>query len=100
MQHTAVFLNAPAPSAARLHLLAARLGDEESLEEEELQVAGRNDEEAERRRPPGDVLRVGQQEEVVGALPHAAEAVVAEHVEDVPLHSVAHILQKWNETRW
>lgn len=85
----------PSPSAAGLLLLAARLGDEESFEEEELQVAGGDDEEAERRRPPGDVLRVGQQQEVVGALAHAADAVVAEHVEDVHLHSVTHILQKY-----
>lgn len=56
-----MFLNIlTAPSAARLLVLSAGLGDEESLEEEELQVPGGDDEEAEGRRPPADVLRVGQ----------------------------------------
>lgn len=80
-------------SAARLLSLSARLADEESFEEEELQVPGGDDEEAEGRRPPADVLRVGLQQEVVGALPHAAEAVVAEHVEGVFLHFVSRSLQ-------
>lgn len=80
------------PSAARLLRLRARLGDEESFEEEELQVAGGDDEEAEDRRPPGDVLGVGQQQEVVGTLPHAAESVVTKHVEDGARHSVTRIL--------
>lgn len=85
------------PSTARLLLLAGgRLADKESFEEEELQVPGGDDEEAEGCRPPGDVLRVGQQQVVVGALPHAAEAVVAEHVEDVVLHFVSRILQHQN----
>lgn len=83
-----------APSAAGPLVLAARLGDEEPFEEEQLQVARGDDEEAEGRRPPADVLRVGQQQEVVSALPHAAEAVVAEHVEDVNFHSVGGALQK------
>lgn len=85
-----------APSAAGLLVLGAGLGDEESLEEEELQVPGGDDEEAESHRPPADVLRVGLQQEVVSALPHAAEVVVAEHVEDVVLHFVTRILQQHN----
>jgi len=81
-------------SAARLLLLGAALGDEESLEKEELQVARGDDEEAEEERPPGDVLRVGQQQEEVCTLPHAAEVVVAEHVEDVVLQFVSRTLQQ------
>lgn len=80
-------------SAARLLPLAARAADEESLEEEQLHVAAGDDEEAERRRPPGDVPRVGQQQEVVGAPAHAADAVVAEYVEDVVLHTVSRFLR-------
>lgn len=87
-------------SAARPLLLAARRADEESLEEEQLHVAAGDDEEAERRRPPGDVPRVGQQQEVVGAPAHAADAVVAEDVEDVVLHTVSRFLRtveiSWN----
>lgn len=85
--------NRTSRSAARLLLLAARRADEESLEEEQLQVAAGDDEEAERRRPPGDVPRVGQQQEVVGAPAHAADAVVAEYVEDVVLHTVSGFLR-------
>lgn len=81
-------------SAARLLCLCLCLVDEESLEEEELQVPGCNDEEAEGRRPPGDVLRVGQQQEVVCAPAHTAEVVVPEHVEDVVFHLVSRILQQ------
>lgn len=80
-------------SAAEPLLLAARLCDEESFEEEELQAAGSDNEEAEGYRPPADVLRVGHQQEVVGTPPHAAKAVVTEHVEDVNLHSVTGALQ-------
>lgn len=87
-------------SAARLLVLSARLADEESFEEEELQVPGGDDEEAEGRRPPGDVLRVGQKQEVVGALTHAAEVVEAEHVEDGFLHFESRILQQHNKYKY
>lgn len=83
-------------SAARFLVLSAGLGDEESFEEEELQVPGGDDEEAEGHRPPGDVLRVGLQQEEVGALHHAVEGVVADRVENVELHLVSRILQHQN----
>lgn len=84
-------------SAARLLILSAGPADEESFEEEELQVPGGDDEEAEGCRPPGDVLRVGEQQEVVGAPTHAADAVVAENVENVILHFESCILQQENK---
>ena len=46
----------------------------------------------------GDVLWVGQQQEVVSAPPHATKAVVAEHVEDVVLHFVSRFLQQQQHT--
>lgn len=80
-------------SAAEPLLLTIQLCDEESFEEEELQVAWSDNEEAESHRPPADVLRVGHQQEVVSTPPHAAKAVVTEHVEDVYFHSVTGALQ-------
>lgn len=80
-------------SAAEPLLLTTQLCDEESLEEEELQVAWSDNEEAEGQWPPADVLRVGHQQEVVGTPPHAAKAIVTEHVEDVNFHSVTGALQ-------
>ena len=97
--HSGLFLNIQrtlSVSAARFLVLSAGLGDEESFEEEELQVPGGDDEEAEGHRPPGDVLRVGLQQEEVGALHHAVEGVVADRVENVELHLVSRILQHQN----
>lgn len=82
------------PSAARLLTLGAGPADEEPFEEEELQVPGGDDEEAEGRRPPADVLRVGQKQEVVSAFAHAAEAVIAEDVKDGSVQSDAGFLQQ------
>lgn len=59
-----------------------------------MQVATGDDEQAERYRPPGDVLRVGHEHEVVGAPAHAADAVVAEHVEETLLHSASRFLEE------
>lgn len=101
--------NAPAPcgrtslgsclSAAWLLFLSGRLCDKEPFEEEELQVAWGDDEEAEGSGPPGDVLGVGQQQEVVNALTHTAKAVVAEHVEDPVLQYVSRILAQKNKNK-
>lgn len=81
-------------STSRLLLLPARPADEEPLEEEQLQVAAGDDEQAERHRPPRDVLRVGREHVVVGAPAHAADAVVAEHVEETLLHPASRFLGK------
>lgn len=80
-------------SAAEPLLLTTLLCYEESFEEEELQVAWSNNEKAEGHRPPADVLRVGHQQEVVSTPPHAAKAVITEHVEDVNFHSLTGALQ-------
>ena len=79
-------------SAASLHLLRV-CGDEEALEEEELQVSRGEDEEAEAQGHPGHVLRVGEEKEIVHALLHAALGVVTKHVEDTRLHFVRGILR-------
>lgn len=80
-------------SAAGLLLFVGALGDEESLEEEELEVSRGHDEQTEDCGHPGDVLRVGQQQVVVSALPHPTVGVVSEHVENVGLHFVGGLLQ-------
>lgn len=71
-------------SASRLFSLS--VAHKETFEEVELQVPRGDDQQAEGHRPPCDVAGVGLQQEVVCAPPHAAEAVVAEHVEDVAIH--------------
>lgn len=75
-------------STTGLLILRARPAHKQASEEEELQVARGDDEQTEGCGPPGDVLGVGPQQEVVCTLPHAAEAVVTEHVEDTVLHYV------------
>ena len=70
---------------------------EESFEDEELQVAGQDDDEALSCRPPGDVVEVGQEEVVILPFPHAGKIVMTPHVEDLilePLYTLLH--RTWN----
>ena len=59
-----------------------------------MQVARHDNDHTLDRRPPGDVFRVGEEEVVVGAFPHAAKVVMSKHVEDVALHTMGSLL-KW-----
>lgn len=58
---------------------------EESFEDEELQVSRQEDDQALARRPPGDVVEVGQEEVLILPFPHAGEVVMTPHVEDLIL---------------
>lgn len=69
---------------------------EESFEDEELQVSRQEDDQALARRPPGDVVEVGQEEVLILPFPHAGEVVMTPHVEDLILELLYALLkQTW-----
>lgn len=69
---------------------------EESFEDVELQVSRQEDDQALARRPPGDVVEVGQEEVLILPFPHAGEVVMTPHVEDLILELLYALLkQTW-----